>query len=564
MTQQTPNSRTPRGSYGGNLSRQNNPRAQNDFAARQQSHGSQPQQDAWYGRQDAPQKAQGRQQREIQWDNPWESQGEPQRRSRQENHHSNTAYLQGIRADELPQNCTGRAAQRQAAPARTHATGGRSNQAQHTPPNARANANRQVHAAEASYNRSRSQASRNRAVGTTEYSDYSRYLDQRQQRRRKSPVAIGVAVALLAAIGVGVYFFLNPLSFEVTINGVTHTVDRGTTLDAALEEGMAAPQPGNLLAIDGSLLAEGGGERFSATINGEATGDGTRELKKGDVIEISNGADVTETFQTSSEEIPFERVEDENYWNGSLHVYTTGSNGIRTTKTGDVSGIQLVEETQPVVNEGYRIYNANVGEDKVIALTFDDGPWPDTTEEILDILEQYDAKATFFTIGNQIDSYSSTVKRAYDAGHQICTHTWDHASGSGQGVNLTYMSADEQVNEVQQGIAAISAVIGTEASHVMRAPGGNFFGDIIWTLQPYITAEIGWNVDTEDWRRPGVDSIVESILSVQPGDVVLMHDGGGDRSQTVEALRQALPTLKEQGYRFVTVDELLAYDIPTE
>ena len=348
------------------------------------------------------------------------------------------------------------------------------------------------------------------------------------------------------------------------MNGVTHTVDRGATLATALDEGMATPQPGNLLAIDGSVITEGGGDRFSATVNGEATNDETRELRKGDVVEIADGADATETFQSSTEEIPFTRVEDENYWSGSLHVYIAGANGVRTTKTGDVSGITLTEDTQPVVNEEYKIYNANVGDDKVIALTFDDGPWPDTTGQILDILEQNDAKATFFTIGNQIESHSDTVKRAHDAGHQICTHTWDHASGSGQGVNLTYMSADEQVTEVQKGMDAISAATGAEASRVMRAPGGNFFGELVWTLQPYITAEIGWNVDTEDWRRPGADVIAERILSAQPGDVILMHDGGGDRSQTVEALRQALPVLKEKGYRFVTVDELLAYGVPAD
>ena len=189
------------------------------------------------------------------------------------------------------------------------------------------------------YNRSRSQANRNRTAGGTEYSDYSRYIDQRQKRRRKSPLAIVVSLVILAAIGVGVYFFLNPLSFEVTVNGVKHTVDRGATLGTTLEEGMASPQPGNLLAIDGTVATEGGGDKLSATVNGEATNDEKRELKKGDVIEIANGSDTTETFQSSTEEVPFTRVEDENYWNGSLHVYIPGVNGVRTTKTGDVSGI---------------------------------------------------------------------------------------------------------------------------------------------------------------------------------------------------------------------------------
>lgn len=214
------------------------------------------------------------------------------------------------------------------------------------------------------------------------------------------------------------------------------------------------------MAIDGTVATEGAGDKFSATVNGEATNDEKRELKKGDVIEIANGADTTETFQSSTEEVPFTRVEDENYWNGSLHVYIPGVNGVRTTKTGDVSGITLVEDTQPVVNEEYKIYNANVGDDKVIALTFDDGPWPDSTGQILDILDQYDAKATFFTIGNQIEQHADMVKRAHDAGHQICTHTWDHASGSGQGVNLTYMTAEEQISEVQKGMEAISSATG--------------------------------------------------------------------------------------------------------
>lgn len=83
-------------------------------------------------------------------------------------------------------------------------------------------------------------------------------------------------------------------------------------------------------------------------------------------------------------------------------------------------------------------------------------------------------------------------------------------------------------------------------------------------MQPYIDAEIGWNVDTEDWRRPGADTIASRIMKAKPGSVILMHDGGGDRSQTVEALKKALPQLKQEGYRFVTISELLQYDPPAD
>ena len=182
---------------------------------------------------------------------------------------------------------------------------------------------------------------------------------------------------------------------------------------------------------------------------------------------------------------------------------------------------------------------------------------------MLNVLEQNNAKATFFTIGSQIASTPAPLKRAKEMGCQVCTHTWDHAAGSGEGVSINKMGADEQVQEVQKGYAAIKDVLGEEPAHILRAPGGNFFGDSISILWDYVDAEIGWDVDTEDWKRPGTEAIYNMIMSAKPGQVVLMHDGGGDRSQTVEALKQALPKLAEQGYKFITVDELLSYGMPS-
>ena len=199
----------------------------------------------------------------------------------------------------------------------------------------------------------------------------------------------------------------------------------------------------------------------------------------------------------------------------------------------------------------------------MVALTFDDGPWP-TTSELLDVLKENDAVATFFTIGEQISDktdYVETIQRMAAEGHQIGTHSYDHAAtGGGNGVDMTRQSPEKQIEEVQMGQQAIADATASEASKVFRSPGGNFHDEIIWNLQPYITSEIGWNVDTEDWRRPGADAIAERLLSVKPGDVVLMHDGGGDRSQTIEALKVALPQLRAEGYKFVTIDQLLAYD----
>lgn len=388
----------------------------------------------------------------------------------------------------------------------------------------------------------------------------------RRNRRRSSVAPAFIALGFIAVmVGVGAFLFFNPLSYKITINGEEHTVSRNVTIGGIIKDGLVTPVAGNLLAVDGSVITTGGGEPFAATVNGVSTTDENFVLAKDDVVDVANGADVTENYSSIEEAIPHGQHESDTsmygYWDGSMHVYMKGEDGLRSTKTGEVSGITVTEDVKPAVDSGYVIYTANVGEDKAIALTFDDGPWGETTDDILDILQENGAKATFFTIGNQISDHAAQVKRAHDMGCEICTHTWDHAA-AGSGVNLTYMSSEAQIEDVTKGMKAISDVIGVEAPRVMRAPGGNFYGDIISTLEPYLDAEIGWDVDTEDWRRPGVDAIYEMIMSVKPGQVVLMHDGGGDRTQTVEAVRQAVPALISQGYKLVTVSDLLAYGVP--
>ena len=139
--------------------------------------------------------------------------------------------------------------------------------------------------------------------------------------------------------------------------------------------------------------------------------------------------------------------------------------------------------------------------------------------------------------------------------------SFDHAAGDGQSVNLGYMTPEDQVAEVQKGYEAIEAATGAEASHVFRTPGGNYGEGVMRNVGPLISAEIGWNIDSQDWRKPGAAAIANQVKNAWPGAIVLMHDGGGDRSQTVEALKDALPYLKSQGYRFVTMDELLGYPL---
>ncbi len=390
--------------------------------------------------------------------------------------------------------------------------------------------------------------------------------EQVTRRKKRNPfVVFLVVVLILGVLGAGGYFAYNHfMTFTVTANGQAVKLHRGDTVQKLLDQGIASPKAGNLLAVDGSLLTEGGGQRCSVTINGNAA-DVNTPLTNNAKVEIGDGEDATEDATVSEEAIPHQTDEGDRsfsaYWNGSIHLLSDGKDGKRVTKTGNVSGKKVEEVTEQPVNAGYRIYTAKPA-NRAIALTFDDGPWPETTDAILNVLEQNNAKATFFTIGSQIASTPAPLKRAKEMGCQVCTHTWDHAAGSGEGVSINKMSADEQVQEIQKGYAAIKDALGEEPAHILRAPGGNFFGDSISILWDYVDAEIGWDVDTEDWKRPGTDAIYNMIMSVQPGQVILMHDGGGDRSQTVEALKKALPKLAEQGYTFVTVDELLSYGLP--
>lgn len=384
-----------------------------------------------------------------------------------------------------------------------------------------------------------------------------------KKRRRRVPVVVVILVVLAVLVGGGAFLYLNPPIYRVSVDGVEHMVHAGSTLADLVKEGWASPKAGNLIAVDGSVAQEGGGDQFEANLNGTVTSDPTTVVPRHSTVEFSDGNDVDEDYTETTETIAHgqggqDTSSPSSYYVAPFHVYSDGEDGEQVTRTGKVSGKTVTEVTKQPVDAGFSVFNVNTNGDKVIALTFDDGPWPTTTSEVLDVLKENDAHATFFEIGNQVAENADVVKRIAAEGNQIGSHTWDHASGSGQGVNLTFMTADEQVGEVDKGFKAIEDVLGTSVTHVLRAPGGNYYGSLVETLKGHCTAEVGWNIDTEDWRRPGADKIAEAIMSAQPGNVVLMHDGGGDRSQTVEALKIALPKLREQGYKFLTIDEMLS------
>jgi peptidoglycan/xylan/chitin deacetylase (PgdA/CDA1 family) len=189
-----------------------------------------------------------------------------------------------------------------------------------------------------------------------------------------------------------------------------------------------------------------------------------------------------------------------------------------------------------------------------IALTFDDGPGPYTLR-ILAVLRRDHAPATFFEIGRLVDAYPSITERLAQAGEAIGDHTQNHPF-------LASLIPAQQRAEVVGDERAITRA-GAPAPHLFRPPYGSFDAATLKLLHSRKLLMVLWTVDTSDYVHPGVRRIVHAALtSARPGAIILLHDGGGDRSETVAALPRIIHQLRKRGYRLVTVPDLLRDDPP--
>lgn len=183
---------------------------------------------------------------------------------------------------------------------------------------------------------------------------------------------------------------------------------------------------------------------------------------------------------------------------------------------------------------------------KTVALTFDDGPDPAYTPQVLRILRQHHIKATFFVIGQQAHDFPDLIKSIVDQGHAIGTHTWSHK-------DISKMSAGHARTEIGRAVDTVAATI-KHIPNLFRAPYGSWSPTALKVCAALGQTSIAWDVDPRDWDNPGSDQIYSKVLhQVGNRSIVLNHDGGGDRSQTVRALRNFLPVLADRGYRFVGV-----------
>ena len=186
---------------------------------------------------------------------------------------------------------------------------------------------------------------------------------------------------------------------------------------------------------------------------------------------------------------------------------------------------------------------AAAGSAGVVYLTFDDGPTPAWTPRVLALLARYQARATFFVLGRSAAAHSELVRQEFAAGHGVGNHTWSHR-------RLTSLTSAQLAAEISATSGAIQRITGAPV-RCLRPPFATVDAASAEQVRALGLRLVLWDIDTNDWLRPGTGAIAGRVLGrVRSGDVILMHDGGGNRSQTVAALEQVLATLSARGYRF--------------
>jgi peptidoglycan-N-acetylglucosamine deacetylase len=222
-----------------------------------------------------------------------------------------------------------------------------------------------------------------------------------------------------------------------------------------------------------------------------------------------------------------------------------------TAKSAPSPKPQNLSFLAPAQFQGKTVYKSEVpNNEKVIALTLDDGPWKETTPKMLDILKQNNVKATFFWVGTSIQENPEMAKKVVAEGHAIGNHTWHHW--------YKQMDTATAKSEIDKTADLIYKTTGVKTT-LFRPPGGYLNNGLAAYAKSQNYAVVMWSQTSADTDpKAKYQVFVKNVLrDAKPGSIVLMHDGGGDRRRTVQALPQIISGLKEKGYRFVTVPEIL-------
>jgi peptidoglycan/xylan/chitin deacetylase (PgdA/CDA1 family) len=370
-------------------------------------------------------------------------------------------------------------------------------------------------------------------------------------KRLEPPARNGVPwlvalAALLVAAALAALVWGASAPFQVVVDGTARTVDPGATVADLSAKGYFTARAGDLYGVDGKVARRGAANAPSYVRNGQPASDADR-LYPADNVRSVNGADAREAIISVRISIdPTATIE------GSgpiLTVVRQGRPGVALVHRGEVTG--LVVSTKILAPASNIVLAAShpKSSDKLVALTFDDGPWPETTLAIVNILKQEGVPGTFFELGEQVQRTPSISRAVVSAGESIGNHSWSHPW-------LTKLKPAAIRHQITDSANAIKAATGA-APTLFRPPYGAINRNVWAQAKSAREQVVLWNVDSLDWTRPGVDRIVQNVTKgMGRASIVLMHDGGGDRSQTIAALPIVISWLKSHGYKFVTVAEL--------
>jgi peptidoglycan/xylan/chitin deacetylase (PgdA/CDA1 family) len=355
-------------------------------------------------------------------------------------------------------------------------------------------------------------------------------------------VCVPFAVLLLFTAGVHRAYSVIP----VTVDG-SHVLARRGVSAGELAAEYSPALPGDLRsAAERRVVIAGGGDPVLITVNGRLV-DARERVGVGDTVKVFDGSDVTEptfvetrTVEPSVSSIGRGPIE---------HIVSEGAAGVCVVTVGEVSGDVVASET--VTPAAPRIVRRiPLPGARVVALTFDDGPWPGQTDALLEILAKRDVPATFFMLGSRVKAAPEVASRIYESGHLLGNHSFRHR-------RFDEISAEAMRSEIRRANSEIEQATGV-VPRWFRAPGGHM------TKAAY--TEIGhlgmrtalWTVDPADWRDDvPASTIVNDVLkAAEPGAIILLHDGGGEQPQTLIALPLIIDGLRARGYEFVTLDEL--------
>jgi peptidoglycan/xylan/chitin deacetylase (PgdA/CDA1 family) len=373
--------------------------------------------------------------------------------------------------------------------------------------------------------------------------------DRRRRRLRQKRLRRLLLLCLIVVAPVLLASGISRRPVKVTVGDRAVWAWGSRNVAYAVRKSGVTPPHGNLVDVRGDVLAPGDGRPAIPLADGQPVSYGAtvREHRK---ITFEPGADLREpltaeaTLLASASDEDWRRPWQPEYFSSKASVV-----GIERTERGALSGRPYLHQTSTAVplqpGAGQPVHIP-----KCLALTFDDGPNGATTREVLGILNANGAHATFFLLADCVHGQEALVREAVAAGHEIGNHSWGHKQ-------MTRLGVQGALANIARAEKIIRAASGRRCRW-FRPPYGDTNAAIRKAILDAGYNIALWSCDTNDWQRPGAETIYRRIIAgAKPGAIILMHDGG-PREQTVAAVRRAVPELIRMGYALVTLSEMAA------